>query len=115
MATWPATLPDPLINTLKESPADNSIRTQMDKGPAKMRRRTTANTKPIAFTMILTDAQLTALDAFYTATTFSGAISFDYTHPRTMDSVTARFTQPPSYSDVNGTCYRAEVQLEILP
>ncbi len=45
MATWPATLPAPALSSLRETPPDNLIRTQMDKGPAKVRRRTTANVR----------------------------------------------------------------------
>jgi len=114
MATWP-TLPAPIINTFNETLPDNVIRTSMDKGPAKVRRRTTANVRPIQFSMVLTEAQVATLDTFYNTTTLSGAQEFDYTHPRTGATVSARFTQPPAYSDINGLAYRVEVQLEILP
>lgn len=114
MATWP-TLPAPLINTFRETPPDNTIRSQTDKGPAKVRRRTTAGPRPVQFTLHLTTAQVATLEAFYNTTTASGALEFDYTHPRTAATVVARFTSPPAYSDVNGLSYRAEIQLEILP
>jgi hypothetical protein len=115
MATWPASLPYPALNTLKETPPENTIRTQMEKGPAKLRRRTTANVRPLSFTLKLTPAQVTTLDDFFTTTTFSGAVEFTYTHPRTGASVTARFTEPPTYSEVGGAIYNAAVALEILP
>lgn len=115
MATWPATLPAPALNTLKESPPNNVIRTQMDKGPDKVRRRTTANVRPLSFTLKLTPAQVETLDTFFVTTTFSGADEFDYTHPRTGDPVTARFVGPPDYSEQEGVIYNAAIQLEILP
>lgn len=116
MATWPATLSPPLANTFRETPPDNSLRTQMDKGPAKVRRRTTAGTRPIAFEMACDNDQLDALDTFYTDTTFSGTDEFTYTHPRTGDVVSARFTSPPSWSDMNtGQTWNVSIELEIMP
>ena len=115
MATWPATLPYPALNTLKETPPNNAIRTQMDKGPDKVRRRTTANVRPLSFTLKLTPVQLETLDTFYVTTTASGVDEFDYTHPRTGDSVTARFVSPPDYAESEGVIYNCSVSLEILP
>lgn len=115
MPTWPTTLPAPAINTLQEAPPNNTIRTSMDKGPEKLRRRTTANIRPINFSMVLTSAEITILDGFYVSDTYSGSESFDYTHPRTGVACTARFVAPPEYSEHEGSCYMAAVQLEILP
>lgn len=115
MPTWPASLPAYLINTYSESPPDNVIRTSMSKGVDKVRRRTTSNARPISFEMILTSSQLDTLETFYVTTTESGSLSFDYTHPRTDASVIARFTSPPSYSDIYGRAFRVSVELEILP
>lgn len=115
MATWPATLPAPALNTLKEAPPNNVIRTQMDKGPAKVRRRTTANVRPLSFTLRLTPAQVATLDNFFVNTTFSGADEFDYTHPRTGVACTARFVEPPEYAEMEGVIYACGVSLEILP
>lgn len=115
MATWPATLPAPALNSLKETPPNNVIRTQMDKGPDKVRRRTTANVRPLSFTLKLTPAQVATLDTFFTDTTYSGADEFDYTHPRTGAAVTARFVSPPDYAESEGVIYNCSISLEILP
>lgn len=115
MATWPATLPPPALSTLQEAPPNNTIRTQMDKGPAKIRRRTTANIRPIAFSLKLTKAQVQTLDDFYNITTYSGADEFDFIHPRTDQPCTARFVQPPGYNEQEGMVYNASVSLEIMP
>jgi len=114
MANWPS-LPAPLINTFKETVPDNILRTNMDRGVDKVRRRTTANARPIQFAMTLTEAQVSTLETFYVTTLGSGALEFTYVHPRTGDSVSARFAAPPAYSDINGIVYRAEIQLEIIP
>jgi hypothetical protein len=115
MTTWPATLPAPLINTFQEAMPDNLIRTQMDKGPAVVRRRTTANVKAIGYDMILTSSQMDDLDTFFNTTAASGVDAFTYTHPRTGDTVSARFASPPNVSDVNGIAWRVSVALEVLP
>lgn len=114
MTAWPS-LPKPLINTFKETPPDNSIRTEMETGYDKVRRRSTAASYPMSFDLFLTPAQTATLDTFYNSTTKSGSLSFDFTHPRTAATVSARFTSPPNYSDVNGINFRATIALEILP
>lgn len=115
MPSWPNTLPPPALSTLTETPPDNSIRSNMDKGPAKVRRRTTANVRPIAFTLKLTPAQTQILDDFYDNDTLSGSEVFDYTHPRTLQACTARFSQPPQYAEQESVIYTASVTLEIMP
>src|SRR4051794_41588469 len=115
MTAWPDTLPAPALNSLNESPPDNTIRSNMDRGPAKVRRRTTANTRPISFTLNLTPEQTETLDTFYDTTTFSGTDEFNYTHPRTAASCTARFAERPQYSEREGIIYSASISLEIMP
>lgn len=115
MATWPATLPAPLIGSLNEQPPNNVIRSTMDKGPDVLRRRTIANTRPISFTMRLTSSLVATLDAFYVTDTFSGAAEFDYNHPRTGAACKARFVDRPSYSGDDTTGIDVAISLEIMP
>ncbi len=115
MAAYPATLPAPLLGTFSESPPDNIIRTSMDTGYAKIRRRTTAKARDLSYSLMLTAAQVTTLDTFYVTTTNSGADEFTYSHPRTGASHKARFTAPPQYQNVDKDIYSASVSIEILP
>lgn len=117
MPSWPSDLPPPAINTLNESPPNNAISSQPDKGPEIVRRRTTSNTRPLAFAMMLTPAQIQILDDFFVDDTFSGTITFDYEHPRTGDAVTARFKPGtvPQYMEKEGVIYGAQVELQIMP
>jgi hypothetical protein len=115
MAVWPTSLPAPALNSVNETAPDNTIRSNVDRGPAILRRRTTANTRPISFSMVLTPAQTQILDDFYVEDTFSGAVSFNYTHPRTLQPVIARFVDKPTYSEVEGVAWNASVSLEIMP
>jgi len=115
MPTFPDTLPAPLANSFQEQPANNIVRTQMDVGPAKVRRRTTANVRSISVAYVLSEAQLQTLETFFLTDAAGGALSFDFTHPRTGATVTARFTEPPQYASMNGLYYQVTVSLEVLP
>lgn len=117
MPVWPAELPGPAIGTLNESPPNNVIASQPDKGPAIVRRRTTANVRPLSFSMMLTSEELQTLDDFFTDETDYGSVPFDYDHPRTGDACTARFKpgSVPQYLDREGVIYGVAVELEILP
>lgn len=117
MTTWPTDLPPPAIGTLDESPPNNAIASQPDKGPAFVRRRTTSNIRPLAFSMMLTPDEVQILDDFFTIDTFSGTVTFNYNHPRTGDACTARFKpgSVPKYVEREGVIYGASVELEIMP
>lgn len=115
MATWPATLPAPLLNSFREQPPENTIRSPMDKGPPKIRRITTANIRPISFSLALTPAQVEILDDFYTTETFSGSVEFYFDHPRTGETFSAVFAERPSYEEREGVDYLAAISLELLP
>lgn len=112
---WPATLPPPASGTFKYSPAKNKIRSDMDKGPAKQRRRTSANTKPISFELALTGEQADILTDFHDDDCFAGSVSFTFTDPKSGDTVEARFVDEPQISHIESDEYRASVNLEIMP
>ena len=84
----------------------------MDKGPAKVRKRTSANTRNLSFTLKILPPLVETLDTFYET---YGADEFDYTHPRTGAAVKARFKEPPNYSEQGGVLYNCEISLEIMP
>lgn len=115
MASFPATLPAPLIGNFNETPPDLVVRTKMDAGVDKVRRRFSAGATNIKFSIKLTEAQVAILDTFFVATTNGGADEFTYKHPRTKSNVTARFKSPPSYSDIDGRNYNVGLEIEILP
>lgn len=88
----------------------------MDKGPDKVRRRTTAGVRKFSFIMLLTADQVDTLETFYNDTTNGGADKFTFDHPRTsVSSDNFRFTGPPEYSAVSGGLYEAALGMELLP
>jgi hypothetical protein len=117
MPTWPADLPDHLlVEGYGESPPDTSIRTTMEAGVAKVRRRFTYAARPIAGALSLTRAQVESLDVFYRTDTQSGALRFSWRHPRfaNLTAVQMRFTAAPRYEALEPEIWRATLQLEIV-
>jgi hypothetical protein len=116
MTTWPNTLPAyPLIDGFHETAPNTVIRTDMEQGPAKVRLRTTAAIRTLALSYLMNKAQVTALETFYLATLQGGALSFDFTHPRSNAVVSCRFTRPPEYVTSNGNFFKVAMELEVLP
>ena len=116
MPVWPDTLPQsPLLDACRETPADTSIRTNMDAGPAKVRARTTAGTGRLSLAYILSRAEVAVLDGFFREELTSGSLKFSFPHPRTENTVDCRFRQPPAYAPINGDFFRVAVELEVLP
>ena len=116
MSAWPDTLPQsPLIEGFRETPANATLRTEMETGPAKLRRRTTAATATLSLTFLISTAQLAVLDTFYADTLQHGTLPFDYTHPVTGETVSCRFRQPPARGALGDGYFRASIDLEVLP
>ena len=64
MATWPTTLPT--VNTnYGLDPVDQTIRTEMESGAARTRRRTTARNDHVTVAWVMTDAQLAIFRAWF--------------------------------------------------
>jgi hypothetical protein len=113
---WPAIPDDALAGTYVEEPANNVLRTDMDVGPAKTRRRTTTGADRMAFDLNLTAANITTLMSFYRTTCYGGSLAFNFVHPRTGSSVVCRFLAPPKLTpDGTGQNVIASLQMEILP
>lgn len=115
MATWPTRF-CPMAGSFQEAPPNNIIRSTMDKGPEKVRRRTTANIRPVSFKLLLKRQDTQELDNFFTTDTLSGSMVFDFVHPRTEQLVKARFVSAPQYADRSaGKFYEVAIELEIMP
>ena len=114
---WPASLPQLVaVDGYGESPPDTALRSGMDTGPAKVRRRTTAGIRPLSVQQHLDAGQVEILDAFYVETLQGGALAFDWVHPRTQSLATLRFVRPPAYRPQGSdAAWRSIMQLEIVP
>lgn len=115
MSYWPVALPQsPLSSSYGEDWQDGAIRSQMDTGPAKVRRRFTALVKTYSVAFVLTDRQVEILMEFWEETCTMGTLTFTWQDPRTQDPATVRFASRPGISHDNGM-FRVQFQIEVLP
>ncbi len=116
MAVWPASLPQtPLLRGFSQGLEDNLLRTEMDAGKDKVRRRFTAGIKPVRASTILTTTQKDTLITFYETTINDGADEWDWTDHLNGGTVQYRFLSPPDIRRLSGTKWEAAMQLEIVP
>ena len=84
MPTWPGTLPQAFPIGTTEAVQDGRVRSAMDAGPAKLRRRFTAVVRTYtlpAERFVFTDAQKATYETFFTSTLSGGTLEFDWTDP----------------------------------
>lgn len=120
LATWPVGLPlDPLSEGYDEKVGKNMIRTEMEAGRPKKRRRFTNAVRPLTVKFDLTRAQVEILDAFWTVTLAEGALNFSFLHPRKQVLVEVGFREEgPAWEPVSrshGQRWEATLPLEIFP
>lgn len=111
---WPSSLPLDIQDSDEEF-ANNLVRTPMDVGPDKLRRRTTANIKPFSGVMYMTTAEVEIFETFYYNTLESGVLSFYFYPPRKTVVYQCRFASIPQVSTYKGDYWKVIVDMEVLP
>ena len=122
-AVWPSTLPlVPLVSGYDESAPNTLLRSSMDQGPSRVRRK--CSSKPWTFTAPfppLTKTQAAALETFIEDTLDGGALRFTFTHPRKGTEIECRVV-PQSDSALysispagSGAWWSVSLNLEVLP
>lgn len=117
MTTWPETLPQKfLVRGYAEEPPNNVLRTPMDQGPAKARRRSTDAVWRYTGLMKLTGAQLSTWLTFYYDMIKEVGV-FDFPHPRTGSTIEVRVVNhAPPYRPINANDqWELSLSLEELP
>lgn len=115
---WPPSLPQVPQKGFTETGGALILRTQMDAGLAKQRRRG-LSTSQLNTSFILTSAQVTLLEEFIT-NTIRGVARFGFPHPRTNNIVEVRII-PQNEGTLYNLTYLAPdywtltLQLEVLP
>jgi len=117
MVAWHVDLPQkPLANGFTERQPQLALRTQMDVGPAKVRRRQTAGVVQMACPFRLTTAQRATLVTFWQTTLAGGSLPFTWTHPVTGAAINCRIVEPPEFQPAaRGIYWITTLLIEILP
>lgn len=116
MPTWPATLPQrPLVAGYGESRQSQVLRSSMDAGPPKVRRRFSAAAQNFNVQWRMDSTQLDTFTTFFDTDIQGGSLRFDIPHPRSGTTVSARFQDVYSISALGGTNWNVSATLEVLP
>lgn len=115
IAVWPVTLPDQLLQRGYSQSCKNVVlKSSMEIGPAKYRRRSTAGVQPVSGNLVIDKDQLADLREFYDDTLLGGSLRFSWKDPVSLAACEFRFTESPSWT-INSGWYNAAIQLELLP
>lgn len=116
-AVWPSSLPQkPLADGFSETAPNLVVRSPMDIGPAKVRRRATAGVTRLQMRFRLTNDQLTTFQAFLHADLQDRALAFTWMHPISGANATFRIVDAPSYEPIGGgLAWKVHVVFEMLP
>lgn len=114
---FPVTLPKPSMRQYSLTPVNNVIRTEMESGPARTRRRYISVPTDVSVVWTLTRAELDAFQTFYREAIYDGAGWF--LMPVVMGDGEAlrksRFKQPYEAATVaNEHVWRVTATLEVL-
>ena len=114
---WHTDLPENLfVSGYGQSLPAVTIKSEMDAGPSKIRRRFTAGVEPVSGTMVLTAAQLATFDTFFNTTLLGGSLRFSWTKPPVHSAACEmRFTEVPNWTSLGGDNYEVSLSLEVLP
>ena len=117
MATWPVSLQQKLDrDTFREKIGSTVIRSDVDTGPAKVRRRMTKSVDPITCSITLNSAaEYTTFMNFFDITLNGGVNTFTFNHPVTGVSGTYRFADTPDIKPLGGFVFSVAMQWERLP
>jgi len=111
---WPDSLPNGLLaDGFTKQSQSNVIRTTMNAGAQKARRRYTAITKRYTGKQIFDAAELAVFDQFFHTVLADGVLRFNFEDPITRETAEFRFTAEPTISDVDGL-FAVSMQLEKL-
>lgn len=116
MASWPADLPQYVQQDgYNEMLPDPTVRTGVDAGPPKVRKRWSAVVKKFTVRMWMNAAQITSFEEFFTETLSYGSVSFDWVHPRTQADVACRIVGGTVNISPSGPNFIVGFDLEVLP
>ncbi len=113
--TWPATLPLPTIDGYGVHPGEAILRTEMEAGPARQRRRYTQVPSRISVRWVLRRDQFALFEAWYRWQAKEGGewFTIDLLGGLGLVGHEARFTRQFNARLINGTRWEVTSELEI--
>lgn len=109
---WPESLPQVLIlDGLNGRKKTARVRTEMDAGPAKQRRRYTVNTKEFRGSIVVSESQRQTLSDWYDRVLGGGALRFVMKDPQTLRDAEFRFMEDYDEDSLDGN-WRITMRLE---
>lgn len=112
---WPITLQQILSEAnFSYEIADTALRSDMDIGPQKVRRRYTKGINQLSGSIYLTTAQYSIFYNFYNTTLAGGVLTFEFDHPITGVNTEWRFKGPARVSSIGGGNFTVDFSWEDL-
>lgn len=115
MSTWPTTLPAPNMAGYSVKPDAGFIRTDMDAGPARQRRRYTSSPSRIPASWVFNATQMAAFKTFYETTLDVGTGWFTMTVNAGAgeSALDCRFAEPYSAALVGSGIWQVSANIEV--
>ena len=110
---WLSTLPSNFnYNSFSEGQQSGLVRTNMDAGPAKVRRRFTAAVETYAGSMTMDSTQKSAFKVFYQTTTKMGSLTIEFPNPVSIGTIDVRFVGTPTYKALENSYWTVSFSIE---
>lgn len=115
-ALWPVALQQKLnVANFGYDFGSTVIRSDMDVGPAKQRRRSTKAVDTLPCSIDLEYTLFQTLYDFWDVTLNGGVNTFEFIHPFTQEVREFRMTAEPKISPLGGRMFRVLMQWELMP
>ena len=112
---WPNTLRNTLeVASFAQTAKPNTIRTNIEAGVDKVRRRYTTPILQVNGSMIVTHDQYVRMEYFYNTELQGGVNRFIFKDPATDILYEYRMISPPKYTSIGGPYYRVSLEMERL-
>lgn len=113
---WPTSL-QTLVNeeNFNYSVGNTVLRSDMDVGPSKLRRRITKSVDSLTVSINLYQTDYSTFINFFDVDCNGGVSTFNYTHPITGATQEFRFKGPPTITSLGGGYFKVSMEWEILP
>lgn len=113
---WPSGLPQYVLQSgYREEKQDQVLRSNMEGGATKSRRRFTARFDLIDVRMRMSSEQAAQFENFYETTLKGGALNFDWIHPRRRTVKAMQIIGKVSISAADGDNFDVAFKVEIKP